>query len=64
MLAGIGPEARVEQLRCDHDLDVLVAGPTTFRKRMHIAESEFVVEDAPGASRPTVVTRIARVSAK
>jgi hypothetical protein len=64
MLAGIGPEARVEQLRCEHDLDVLVAGPTTFRKRIHVTESEFVVEDAPGPSRPKVVTRIARVSAK
>ena len=37
MLVGMGPEARIEQLHCGQDFDVLVAGPTTFRKRLHVA---------------------------
>jgi hypothetical protein len=47
MLAGIGPDARIEQLRCDRDLEVLVAGPTTFRKRLHVAASDFLADDTP-----------------
>jgi hypothetical protein len=63
MLAGIGPEVRIEQLKCDQDLDVLLAGPTTFRKRLHVPAASFVVDDqaAPSAKAPA---RIARVSAK
>ena len=62
MLAGLGPEAKIEQqLACDEDLDVLVAGPTTCRKRVHVAASDFVPEDvAPG--KPA--RRVARVSGK
>ncbi|HEV3190056.1 MAG TPA: hypothetical protein VGY54_06140 [Polyangiaceae bacterium] len=63
MLAGIGPEARVESLRCDRDLDVLIAGPTTFRKRLHVGAGDFQPEDIP-AGRTAAPTRIARVSAK
>jgi hypothetical protein len=61
MLVGIGPEARIEMLKCDRDLDVLLAGPTTFRKRLHVSASDFVPADVPGAKVPTV---LARVSAK
>jgi hypothetical protein len=61
MLAGIGPEARVEQLRCDRDLDVLVAGPTTFRKRLHVSATDFEPE-TQSSSRSKTPTRIARVS--
>jgi hypothetical protein len=43
LLAGAGPEAKIEQLRCDDTIDVLVAGPTTYRKRLRIAPSDFVV---------------------
>ena len=64
MLAGIGPDARVEQLPCGRDVDVLVAGPTTFRKRLHVAASDFVVEDTPGMPPPKVPVRTARISAK
>jgi hypothetical protein len=64
MVAGIGPDARVEQLPCGRDVDVLVAGPTTYRKRLHVAASEFVFEDTPGSPAPKVPTRTARVSAK
>ncbi len=45
LLAGLGPEARIEQLRCDADIDVLLAGPPTLRKRLHVAEKE--IGDAP-----------------
>jgi hypothetical protein len=40
LLAGLGPEARIEQLRCDGDIDVLLAGPPQLRKRLHIGEKE------------------------
>jgi hypothetical protein len=63
MLAGLGPEARVDQLRCEREVDVLVAGPTTFRKRLHVAASDFE-PDAQVTSRSKTLTRIARVSAQ
>jgi hypothetical protein len=74
MLAGIGPEARVEQLSCDRDLDVLLAGPTTYRKRLHVAATDFVAGETPETSSgaghagapfggPTP-TRVARLDAK
>jgi hypothetical protein len=63
MLAGIGPEVRIDQLRCDQDLDVLVAGPTTFRKRLHVAAADFVLDDQPGGPAKVLI-RIARVSVK
>jgi hypothetical protein len=59
LLAGIGPEAHVEQLPCDADVDVLVAGPTTLRKRLHVASADFAPDPAaPGPSR------VAKISAK
>jgi hypothetical protein len=64
MLVGMGPDARIEQLHCSQDFDVLIAGPTTFRKRMHVAGSDFVEEATPGVPAPKVPTRVARVSAK
>ncbi|HEY4012669.1 MAG TPA: hypothetical protein VGM06_04995 [Polyangiaceae bacterium] len=67
MLAGIAPEARIERLRCDQDIDVLLAGPTTYRNRLRVKPSDFVVDDAPqppGAPRMPGKPRIARVSAK
>jgi hypothetical protein len=63
MLAGIGPEARVDQLRCDRELDILVAGPTTFRKRLHVSATDFV-DDAQATARTKINTRIAHVSAQ
>jgi hypothetical protein len=55
MLAGMGPDARIEQLRCDREFDVLVAGPTTLRKRLHVSPADFRSE---GPSGP----RVARVA--
>jgi hypothetical protein len=63
MLAGIGPEARVESLRCDRDLDVLIAGPTTYRKRLHVGVGDFRPDDIP-SERNSVPTRVARILAK
>jgi hypothetical protein len=63
MLAGIGPEARVESLRCDRDLDVLVAGPTTYRRRLHVGAGDFRPDDL-SAERTKVPARVARISAK
>ena len=45
LLAGLGPEARIEQLRCDGDIDVLLAGPPQLRKRLHVSEKE--IQAAP-----------------
>ncbi|HVH46398.1 MAG TPA: hypothetical protein VM925_28850, partial [Labilithrix sp.] len=45
LLAGLGPEARIDQLRCDADIDVLFAGPPALRRRLHVGEKE--VEATP-----------------
>ena len=59
LLAGLGPEARIEQLRCDGDIDVLLAGPPQLRKRLHVGEKEIqaATPDAQG-------NRVVSVSAK
>jgi hypothetical protein len=59
-LAGIGPEARIENLRCDADVEVLVAGPTTLRKRLRVGAADFIRQDAD----PKGGHRLGRVSAK
>jgi hypothetical protein len=65
MVAGMGPEAHVEQLRCDRDVDVLVAGPGPYRKRLRVAGGDFAIDAAEPAPSPgKATTRIARVSAK
>ncbi len=58
LLAGIGPEATISQLKCDADVDILVAGPTTLRKRLHAAPGDF----KDGGDVKGV--RTARISAK
>jgi hypothetical protein len=63
MLAGMGPQARIEQLQCNRDVDVLVAGPTTFRRRLHVQAIDFAIDAAPAPSVKDIL-RIARVSAK
>ncbi|HLK38102.1 MAG TPA: hypothetical protein VKU41_15175 [Polyangiaceae bacterium] len=63
LLTGMGPEARIDRLRCDQDLDVLVAGPTTLRKRLHVAAADFGATEPSGGASKTV-TRLAKVSAK
>jgi hypothetical protein len=59
LLAGLGPEARIEQLRCDGEIDVLLAGPPQLRKRLHVGEKE--IQLAPPDSQGN---RVVSVSAK
>jgi hypothetical protein len=65
MLAGLGSQSRIERLGCNRDWDVLVAGPTTFRRKLHVPAASFVAEPAAdgsaGASQTTV--QVARVRA-
>jgi hypothetical protein len=57
LLAGLGPATRIDQIRCDADVDVLVAGPTTFRQRLHASASDFAKAPAtPGTGGATVRT--------
>jgi hypothetical protein len=58
LVGGLASEAMVEQLPCDQSVDILVAGPTTFRKRLHASASDFTVR--PG--EPSA--KIAKVSAR
>ncbi|MFO0678720.1 MAG: hypothetical protein U0169_19465 [Polyangiaceae bacterium] len=62
LLAGTGPEAHIEQLGCGSDVDVLVAGPGTFRKRIHVPASDFTVDGAQGNAKSEV--RLARASVR
>lgn len=50
LLAGLGPEATYEPLGCETDIEVLVAGPTTFRKRLKVAPDE--IAKAPEGKEP------------
>jgi hypothetical protein len=59
MLAGIGPEVRLDQVRCDQGLDVLVAGPTTFRKRIRVDPGQFVLVDGGSDREATVSIAVA-----
>ncbi len=54
MLIGLGSDARVDQLKCGGDVDMLIAGPTTLRKRLHVAESSFVALDGGTDMQATV----------
>lgn len=59
LLAGLGPEARIEQLPCGGDIDVLLAGPPSLRKRLHVSEKE--IATAPADSQGN---KVISVSAK
>jgi hypothetical protein len=63
LLAGIGPDARIEQIQCDRDWDVLIAGPTMFRKRLHVASDDFRAEDSTDLSG-SHESRVAHVVAR
>jgi hypothetical protein len=64
MLVGGSPEAQIVEQGCEEDMEVLVAGPTTFRKRVHVSGSDFQSADPPGGPPPKIPSRIAHVSAK
>ena len=59
LLAGLGPRAALDDIvPCDVDVDILVAGPGTLRRRIHLTAAQFIVDPA----KPPV-WRTARVSA-
>jgi hypothetical protein len=45
--AGAGREVTIEGLPCGRDVDLLIAGPTSYRQRLHVWESQFVNADRP-----------------
>jgi hypothetical protein len=55
LVAGLGPEARIDQLRCDSDIDVLFAGPPGLRERLHVGEAE-IAAVAPDAQGNKIIT--------
>ena len=67
LLAGLGPEARIDQLRCDADIDVLLAGgpndakaATPLRKRLHVSADKDITPVAADAKGNKVVTLSAK----
>jgi hypothetical protein len=52
LLAGIGPDARIDQVSCNEDVDILLAGPATYRKRLHVVPGDFVPESAAAPADP------------
>jgi hypothetical protein len=63
MLSGLGPEARLD-VSCDRTTDILVAGPTTFRKQIHVGTGDFVTDNMGTVVSMNFPIRIARISAK
>jgi len=71
MLAGLGPDARIEQqMACTEDIELLLAGPTTYRKRLHVSAADFAPDDTAGTPGGPPVgpgkspRRVAHVSGK
>ena len=54
LLAGLGPEARIDQLRCDADIDVLLAGPPALRRRFHVGENDIAATQADATGNKVV----------
>jgi hypothetical protein len=63
MLSGLGPEARMEA-SCDRSTDVLVAGPTTFRRQLHVGPGDFAIDESGSGPPRTAPLRMARLSAR
>ncbi len=60
MVAGGGPEAQIDEIPCG-DVDVLLGGPGTYRKKIHVKAADFAAGD-PAPNGDTI--KIAHVSAK
>jgi hypothetical protein len=60
MVAGGGPEAQIDEIPCG-DVDVLLGGPGTYRKKIHVKASDFAAGD-PAPNGDTI--KIVHVSAK
>jgi hypothetical protein len=70
IVEGAGPEARVEGASCNDGVDVLLAGPTTYRKRLHVSANDFVPDESgPSKAGGTAAPKrppplVARVDAR
>ena len=64
LLAGLGPRETVDDLAaCDVDVDLLIAGPKLFRKRLHVLASQFQPDPAkPGGWRTARISAAAPLS--
>lgn len=60
MVAGGGPEAQIDDIPCG-DVDVLLGGPGTYRKKIHVRAADFSAGE-PAPNGDTI--KIAHVSAK
>ena len=60
MLVGLGPEAQIDDVPCG-DVDLLLGGPGTYRKKMHVRAADFSAGE-PAPNGDTVKT--AKLSAK
>jgi hypothetical protein len=50
VVAGVGPDARIDELvRCDTDAEILIAGPTTYRRRVSVKAGDFTPDPAGSA---------------
>lgn len=58
LVAGQGPDSRIDDLaKCDADAEILVAGPTTYRKRMTVKAADFQADPSEKGN-----VRVARVT--
>jgi hypothetical protein len=58
LVVGQGPDARIDELvRCDADAELLVAGPTTYRKRLSVKAADFAADPQEKGN-----VRVARVT--
>jgi hypothetical protein len=63
LLAGVGPEARIEQLRCTDAVELLVAGPALPRRRFRVSPEDFKpTAGATGTEGAATSVRLATVS--
>jgi hypothetical protein len=49
---------------CDRSTDVLVAGPTTFRRQLHVGPGDFAIDESGSGPPRTAPLRMARLSAR
>ncbi len=64
LLVGAAPTATIDPIRCDSDTDILIAGPTTLRKRLHVTAAD--VKAAPQAETQgsSAGSHVVKLSAK
>jgi hypothetical protein len=62
MVEGVGPEARIEGASCSDGIDVLLAGPTSYRKRLHVSANDFVPEERSARSIGAETTEVGQAA--